>query len=90
MAWQEMLKDFPQIVATSRKIHASVLHMAKPITQQEVAVELELLGVGQSLRRPVNLEKRQRCYDAAKTLGIKLCIQAVPLKVSQFRVTRIA
>jgi hypothetical protein len=63
--------------------------MAKPITQQEVAAELELIGIGQSLRRPVNLEKRQRCYDAAKTLGIKLCIQAVPLKINQFRVTRI-
>ena len=85
-----MLCNFPQFVVTGRKIHASVLRMAKPITQQEVAVELELLGIGQSLRRPVNLEKLQRCYDAAKTLGIRVYIQAVPLKVSQFRVTRIA
>jgi hypothetical protein len=55
-----------------------------------VILELENLKIGQSLPHPVNLEKRQRCYDAAKTLGIKLCIQTVPLKINQFRVTRIS
>jgi hypothetical protein len=65
--------------------------MRKPLSQTDKAkLELKPLKVGDSLTRAVDLEKRQFCYDAARELGFRLCIQRLPLKVNRFQVTRIA
>jgi hypothetical protein len=51
--------------------------------------ELEPLKIGDSLSHSVNLETRQAAYDAARALGIVLCIQRLPLERERFQVTRI-
>ena len=51
--------------------------------------DIKALRIGETLSHVVRLKLRQTAYDAARRLGIGLCIQELRTKRGRFEITRI-